>query len=72
MAGRVSITVSTPYMVDSLYRRIVGELRAMSRWVEIHVEGNRITIPLVEGVYDAVWRIIKTSPSVVVTSVDFK
>ncbi|MGC8975992.1 MAG: hypothetical protein ACP5KB_07355 [Thermoprotei archaeon] len=44
----------------------------MSRRVEVHVEGNRITIPLVEGVYDAVWRIIKTSPSVVITSVDFK
>ncbi|MGB9704699.1 MAG: hypothetical protein ACPL3C_04560 [Pyrobaculum sp.] len=72
MERRVSITVSTPYMVDLIYRRIVGELRAMSRRVEVHVEGNRITIPLVEGVYDAVWRIIKTSPSVVVASVDFK
>lgn len=59
-------------MVDSIYRRIIEELRSVSKRVEGYVEGNKITIPAVEGVHEAVWRMIKTSPSEVITSIDFK
>ncbi|RFA93554.1 hypothetical protein [Pyrobaculum aerophilum] len=68
----VSISVSTPYLVEVIYRRIVGELRSLGKEVEVHVEGNTISLPLIEGVVEAVWRVIKTSPSAVFTSIDIK
>ncbi|ABL89033.1 conserved hypothetical protein [Pyrobaculum islandicum DSM 4184] len=72
MERRISITVSTPYLVEYVYRRISGELRARGVSSSIYTEGITIKISSVEGVERIVWDIVKTSPMAVFTSIDFK
>ncbi|ACB40155.1 hypothetical protein [Pyrobaculum neutrophilum] len=72
MEKAISITLNTPYLVEQVYRRIVGELRARGYVVAPRVEGNKIVIPYTEETRSAVWHVVKSLPPAVFTSIDLK
>ncbi|MFN3803549.1 MAG: hypothetical protein ACK4SY_00640 [Pyrobaculum sp.] len=71
MPMAASITLANPYLADLVYRRIVGEVKAVGKQAEISVEGDVIKIKL-EGVEELVWRIVKSFPAAVFVSIDFR
>jgi hypothetical protein len=54
MEPLISITVSTQQVAEHLYRRIVGEMKASGRHVEVYIEGNTIRIPYVAGMEEVI------------------
>ena len=70
MDGYISISISTPHIVNCIYRRLSGELKSLG--VEPYVEGNVIKIPRGKEIENAVWRVVKTTPTAVFLSIDFK
>jgi len=72
MERLISITVSTPHVAEHLYRRIIGEVKASDRRVDIYIEGNTIRIPYVTGMEEVIWRVVKSSPLAAFSSIDLK
>ncbi|MCY0891722.1 MAG: hypothetical protein OWQ51_12285 [Pyrobaculum arsenaticum] len=68
----ISISVSNPYITEQVYRRILGELKAMGKPVKATIEGNSINIAITEDIKEVVWKAVKTSPLSVFTSINFK
>ncbi len=72
MDGAISITVANSYLVDLVYRRIVGELKRRGEVVDVSVVGNVIRIPKTDGVREVVWNVVKSTPTAVFSSIDVK
>ncbi|MEZ0319986.1 MAG: hypothetical protein ABWK05_08365 [Pyrobaculum sp.] len=72
MERYVSISLNTAFLVDAVYRRIVGELKSAGLSHEVVVDQNVIKIRYTPGIEEVLWRVLKATPLSVVTSIDFK
>jgi len=72
MAGEISITLTSEYLVRQIYARLAGELKNLGGTVAPVVEGRTIRVQYVKGVEEALWRVVKSTPAAVFASIDFK
>jgi len=72
MAGEVSITLTSEYLVRQIYAKLAGELKSFGGATAPVVEGLTIRVQYVKGVEEILWRVVKSTPAAVFASIDFK